>query len=158
MLVKHNLLNQPTSFKKPSAKTPFEMTIIKNTLILKGKTEWSRAFINEDNNGDIKENIEYIAGFIGSVNGQIQLYKSGRESYQQAIIGDGFVYTYRNIDSNSKDVFYFRTLTDDTEVRIKKFFVTDELADIILDKKSMQSLNKQAIYPPEGDYKEIQPH
>lgn len=157
MLVKHNLLNQPTSFKKPSAKTPFEMTIINNTLILKGKTEWSRYFINEVNNGDIKENIEYIAGFIGSVKGQVQFYKNGQEQYRPVIIGDGIVYTYRNINSNATDIFYIRTLTVDTELKIRKFFVTDELADIIIDKKSMQSADKQAIYPPEGNYKEIQP-
>lgn len=156
MLVKHNLLNHPTSFKKPSSKTPFEVTISKNSLILKGKTEWSRMFINEDNNGDIKENIEYVAGFIGSVNGQIHLYKNGYEQYQPAIIDDSVVYSYRNIDSNSKDIFYIRTLTDDTELKIKKFFVTDKLADIIIDKKSVQPEERQAIYPPEGHYKEIQ--
>ena len=157
MLVKHNLLNQPNSFKTPSSQAPLEMTINKNTLVLKGKTEWVYRFINEDNSGDIKENIEYVAGFMGSINGQVRMYKNGQEKYQPVIIGEVIVYTYRNIDSDSNNVFYIRTLTDDTELRIKKFFVTDELADIIIDKKSMQTKEKQAIYPPEGQYKEITP-
>ena len=158
MLVKYNLLNNPSSFKKIQSGAPLEIVDDGKTLTVKGKTVWSNNFVDESSSGDIDKEKEYFIGYMGNLSGSLKFYYTKGASYIDAEYYKDLIYSKRIIGSSSTsdNIFYLRLESENTELIIKKFFVTDELADIIIDKKSIQSEERQVIYPPEGNYKEIQ--
>ena len=157
MLVKYNLLNNPSNFKnKILSDPPVEAINNGKTLIIRGKCQWAMNFVDESNSGDVEKGKEYFIGYIGNLSGLLRFYYAN--SYEYAEYHKDLIYGKRIIGTPPEyaDIFYMRLESENTELKIKKFFVTDELADIIIDKKSVQSEERQAIYPPEGNYKEIQ--
>lgn len=157
MLVKYNLLNSPSSFKKIQSSHPLEIINDGKTLTVKGKNEWSMNFVDESNSGDIENEKEYYIGYQGMLYGQLAMYYKAGGVYKSINRYRNLIYSKRILSINeNQNIFYLRLLSENTELVIKKFFATDELADIIIDKKSVQSEERQAIYPPEGNYKEIQ--
>ena len=157
MLVKYNLLNNPSSFKKIESGAPLEIIDDGKTLIVKGKSNWSMNFVDESNSGDIEKEKEYYIGYQGTLYGKLAMYYKVNVGYKSINRYRNLIYSKRSyLNDNNPYIFYLRLLSENTELKIKKFFVTDELADIIIDKKSVQSEERQAIYPPEGHYKEIQ--
>ena len=157
MLVKYNLLNNPSSFKKIVSSSPLEIIDDGKTLIVKGRNSWSNNFVDESNSGDIDKEKEYYIGYQGTLYGSLAMYYNNDIKYKSVKRYRDLIYGKRNhSNDNNKFIFYLRLESENTELKIKKFFVTDELADIIIDKKSIQSEERQVIYPPEGNYKEIQ--
>ena len=157
MLVKYNLLNNPSSFKEIISGYPLEVINNGKTLIIRGNTNWAMNFVDESSSGDIDKEKEYFIGYIGNLSGLLRFYYGEERSYQYAESYKDLIYGKRIIGTAPEfaNIFYMRLESENTELKIKKFFVTDELADIIIDKKSVQSEERQAIYPPEGNYKEI---
>ena len=156
MLVKYNLLNNPSNFKEIASSHPLEIVDDGKTLIVKGKSNWSRNFVDESSSGDIEKEKEYFIGYMGNLSGLLRFYYDEEHEYQYAEYYKDLIYGKRIISTTQNtNIFYMRLESENTELKIKKFFVTDELADIIIDKKSVQSEERQAIYPPEGHYKEI---
>ena len=158
MLVKYNLLNNPSSFKKIQSGQQLEIVDDGKTLTVKGKNDWSINFVDESNSGDIDKEKEYYIGYQGILYGELEMFYKTGVGYKSINRYRNLIYSKRNYSNDSNPyIFYLKLLSENTELEIKKFFVTDELADIIIDKKSIQSEERQVIYPPEGNYKEIQP-
>ena len=157
MLVKYNLLNNPSSFKKIRSSRPLEIVDDGKTLIVKGQNSWSMNFVDESSSGDIAKEKEYFIGYMGNLSGLLKFYYAEGHPYKYAEYYKDLIYGKRIIGNTTNPyIFYLQLESENTELKIKKFFVTDELADIIIDKKSIQSEERQVIYPPEGHYKEIQ--
>ena len=157
MLVKYNLLNNPSSFKKIESSHQLETIDDGKTLTVKGKNDWSINFVDESNSGDIEKGKEYYIGYQGTLYGSLAMFYKPGVGYKSINRYRNLIYSKRDYSSNNNPyIFYLKLLSENTELEIKKFFVTDELADIIIDKKSIQSEERQVIYPPEGHYKEIQ--
>lgn len=157
MLVKHNLLNNPFSFKRVYSSDPLKTYIKNGVWTIRGKAKWATSFVEEDTNGDVLKWEEYFIGYVGTVFGPLSFFHVDGDSYKGVRFHKDLIYGTRILGSTKNpNIFYMSLGSENTELKIKKFFVTDELADIIIDKKSIQSEERQAIYPPEGNYKEIQ--
>ena len=159
MLVKYNLLNNPSSFKKIKSSHQLEIVDDGRTLIVRGKNDWSMNFIDESINSDIDKEKEYCIGYQGTLSGKLAMFYGYGNGYKSVNRHRDLIYGKRRfLNDNNSNFFYLRLVSENTELKIKRFFVTDMLADIVIDNKGVQSEERKAIYPPEGHYKEIKPN
>ena len=142
MLVKHNLYINPR-FKEIAGQPD-----IKDGLLVASNLDGSATgFLHEEYNLTLGQN--YYVGFVGKVSGNLRLFKG----------------TYVNITSKG-DMHYIEFIYSEntkpihmwgygTDLVIEKFFITDEIPDIVIPNIE-DHIEKAQIYPPEGNYKEIQ--
>lgn len=150
MLVKHNLYEKP-QLQMPRVANDVEdirledghLTIIGLYGILTQLVE------GETRLGD--ESLTYTVGFRGNYTGDVRLYKPN--AYRKPT-SKGDIH-YRT-DVNAQSLLHIRAFTM-SDINIKSIFLTDAEPDIVIPNKKDFSDDIQAYYPPEGDYKEIEP-
>ena len=142
MLVKHNLYINPR-FKELDVR----LKIKDGLLVANNLNTGVNDFLREQYNLTLGN--KYYVGFVGKVSGNLRLFKG----------------TYVNITSKG-DMHYIEFIYSEntkpihmwgygTDLVIEKFFITDEIPDIVIPNIE-DHIEKAQIYPPEGNYKEIQ--
>ena len=142
MLVKQNLYINPEFI---ASEEGFE--IKDGKLIVKGANGSIPNFLKEEYNLTIGK--KYYVGFLGKVNGRLRLYKG---KYTDITSKGNLHYIEFIHDENTKPLHMWGFGTD---LEIERFFITDEIPDIFIPNIE-DHIEKAKIYPPEGDYKEIQ--
>ena len=142
MLVKQNLYINPEFIVRG------EWLVIRDgKLIVKGANGSFTGLLEEEYNLTIGK--KYYVGFVGKVDGKLRLYK--REYHD--ITSKGNLHYIEFIhDENTKPLHMWGYGTD---LEIELFFITDEIPDIFIPNIE-DHIEKAKIYPPEGNYKEIQ--
>ena len=143
MLVKHNLYINPM-LKKPRW-GGFEL--IDGKLVSSNFKEGTNGFLEEKYNLTIGQ--KYYVGFVGKVDGRLRLYKG---TYLDITSRGKFHYIEFIYSENTKPLHMWGF---DTDLVIEKVFITDEIPDLVIPNIEDHK-DKEAIYPPEGNYKEIQ--
>ena len=149
MIVKHNLYINP-KLTVTYITSQGEANMINGTLVIKGLNGTSYYYLNEDyvlNYGD-----RYIIGFIGNLNGNVQIYKGDK---YQGLITRGQIHYREFVHTPKTNKLHMRG--SNTDLTIKQIFITDDIPDIVIPNKKDFTEDKQPLLPPEGDYKEIQP-
>lgn len=149
MIVRHNKFIKPT-LKIPSKGSDKTIVrLVNNTLYVDNLETYVANFIDEKM--DVTDdNKTYFAGFQGSYTNQIQIYKG----------------EYRD-PTNKQNLHYVRVTKikqpihiqsfSSADLMIKNVFMTEGEPDIVVPNKKDYAEDIQAYYPPEGDYKEIEP-
>ena len=146
MLVKHNLYINPLLEVPKSESGGFEL--IDGKLICSNFKEGAYGFLKEKYNLTLGN--KYYVGFAGKVDGRLRLYK---ETYLDITSRGKFHYIEHIYNENTKPLHMWGF---DTDLVIEKVFITDEIPDIVIP-NTEDHIEKAKIYPPEGEYKEIQP-
>lgn len=153
MLVKYNLyINQ--EFSIPDLKGNYENAYIQNgKLYVKNLEKYIVNFIPDWIDSKYTSDGIYSVGFEGTCNGRIDIYKHSKEGYKIAINKGDLYYQSFHGDRTSK--LHLRGYGKTSLVIEKVFIVEGDIADLII-ANPYDHKDKNSIYPPEGEYKEIQ--
>lgn len=137
MLVKQNLYVNP-KFRQIEGKLEIKDGLLVANNLLGGVND----FVHEKYNLTVGKN--YYVGFVGKVNGKLRLYK---EKYLD-ITNKGDVHYIEHIYSeNTKPIHMWGY---DTDLFIEKFFITDEIPDLVIPNEKDIKADNQAVYPAGG--------
>lgn len=142
MLVKQNLYVNPEFIASRQ-----ELVIRDGKLIVEGAYGGYSGFLKEEYNLTIGK--KYYVGFLGKVNGKLRLHKG---QYLDITSKGNLHYIEFIYDENTKPLYMWAYNTD---LVIEKVFITDEIPDIVIPNIE-DHIENAKIYPPEGEYKEIQ--
>ena len=149
MLVKHN------KFIKPILKIPSKgsdkttVRLENNTLYVDNlETYVTNMFVEKRDITDDTKN--YFVGFKGSYTNEIKIYKG--EYFNPTSKQDLYYVPVKKIGDNLHIQSY-----SSAKLVIKNVFMTEGEPDIVIPNKKDLREDIQTYYPPEGEYKEIQP-
>lgn len=149
MIVKHNKFINPTLklASKGSAKTT--VRLVNNTLYV-NNLETYVANLFDENRDVTDDNKKYFVGFKGSYTNKIKIYKG---EYLDPTSKHDLNYVPVVRISN---ILHIQSYSNANLV-IKNIFMTEGEPDIVIPNKKDFTEDIQAYYPPEGDYKEVEP-
>lgn len=149
MLVKHNLYIKP-EFQNPSLYSEETLwSIEKGHMLIENLIGYAAGFVKEELE-PMSEEKAYYFGFEGSYTNELQIY---RGSYRKPINKGNYHYVEVTVIDSTPHI---QSWTN-SNVVMKRAFITEGEPDIVVPNKKDFSEDKQAYYPPEGDYKEIEP-
>lgn len=157
MLVKHNLLLNGDKLKMPNVGIPTDDISFKNGKIyFNNITNYIVNFIEKEVIDNLELTSDYFVGVYGKLDGNIQMYKGS--GYKNPKSNNGFYYIPEK-GNTLKGPLHIRSYEGYANSGVIKALAIykDSPPDVYLPNVKSLQADKQAYYPPEGDYKEIQP-
>lgn len=154
MLVKQNLYVNPQLRLPDSSSEKSASRWGKNDLVIENLGRgWSTKYLKNELAPDLIIGKTYIIGFVGTKHGSVRLYQDGND-YKE-VISKGDIH-YREFKYTGKLALHFNSNNEESGMTIKQIFITEQVPDIVIPNIE-DHIEKAKIYPPEGEYKEIQP-